>query len=173
MSLYHVALRVILLCWFGLPRGSRRWRITRKSVAERYRNCRASWLLSERSVRSWRERFGGFNVGDFSKKNVKWLVFPMQVNYLENDNVLLENKQKELKGTLNNLLQSRESFVHAYEVILLFVWRFCCLIHTPIYMYLCYYIKVVRYVNKDNASEWCYISLQYLIYKEIIKWKNA
>lgn len=77
----------------------------------------------------------------------------MQVNYLENDNVLLENKQKELKGTLNNLLQSRESFVHAYEVILLFVWRFCCLIHTPIYMYLCYYIKVVRYVNKDNASE--------------------
>ncbi|BAT99340.1 hypothetical protein VIGAN_10075000 [Vigna angularis var. angularis] len=28
---------------------------------------------------------------------------------------MLENKQKELKGTLNNLLQSRESFVHAYE----------------------------------------------------------
>ncbi|WVZ13322.1 hypothetical protein V8G54_017852 [Vigna mungo] len=38
-----------------------------------------------------------------------------KVSYLENDNVLLENKQKELKGTLNNLLQSRESFVHAYE----------------------------------------------------------
>ncbi|KAK7367978.1 hypothetical protein VNO80_09999 [Phaseolus coccineus] len=38
-----------------------------------------------------------------------------KVNYIENDNVLLENKQKELKGTLNNLLQSRESFVHAYE----------------------------------------------------------
>ncbi|TKY69760.1 intracellular protein transport protein USO isoform X1 [Spatholobus suberectus] len=38
-----------------------------------------------------------------------------KVNYLENDNVLLENKQKELKGTLNNLLQSRENFVHAYE----------------------------------------------------------
>ncbi|QCD90533.1 hypothetical protein DEO72_LG4g1489 [Vigna unguiculata] len=38
-----------------------------------------------------------------------------KVNYLENDNVLLENKQKELKGTMNNLLQSRESFVHAYE----------------------------------------------------------
>lgn len=37
--------------------------------------------------------------------------------YLENDNVLLENKQKELKGTLNNLLQSRENFVNAYEVI--------------------------------------------------------
>ncbi|KAK8471996.1 hypothetical protein PHAVU_002G079500 [Phaseolus vulgaris] len=38
-----------------------------------------------------------------------------KVNYIENDNLLLENKQKELKGTLNNLLQSRESFVHAYE----------------------------------------------------------
>jgi len=43
-------------------------------VAERYRNCRASWLLSERSVRNWRERFGRFNVGGFStkgKRNVK------------------------------------------------------------------------------------------------------
>ncbi|XP_020218145.1 paramyosin [Cajanus cajan] len=38
-----------------------------------------------------------------------------KVNYLENDNVLLESKQKELKGTLNNLLQSRENFVLAYE----------------------------------------------------------
>ncbi|KAL2349329.1 hypothetical protein Fmac_003329 [Flemingia macrophylla] len=38
-----------------------------------------------------------------------------KANYLENDNVLLENKQKELKGTLNNLLQSRENFVLAYE----------------------------------------------------------
>ncbi|KAG5061974.1 hypothetical protein JHK85_003157 [Glycine max] len=38
-----------------------------------------------------------------------------KVIYLENDNVLLENKQKELKGTLNNLLQSRENFVNAYE----------------------------------------------------------
>lgn len=47
----------------------------------------------------------------------------MQVNYLQNDNVLLENKQKELKGTLNSLLQSRENFVHAYEVIVC-DWRF-------------------------------------------------
>lgn len=45
------------------------------------------------------------------------LYIVMQVIYLENDNVLLENKQKELKGTLNNLLQSRENFVNAYEVI--------------------------------------------------------
>ncbi|KAJ1423556.1 hypothetical protein SESBI_12176 [Sesbania bispinosa] len=38
-----------------------------------------------------------------------------KVNYLQNDNVLLENKQKELKGTLTSLLQSRENFVYAYE----------------------------------------------------------
>ncbi|KAL2519471.1 hypothetical protein Adt_15718 [Abeliophyllum distichum] len=30
-------------------------------------------------------------------------------------NALLENRQKELKETINNLLQSRESFVKAYE----------------------------------------------------------
>lgn len=62
-------------------------------------------------------------------------MFPKQVNYLENDNVLLENKQKELKGTMNNLLQSRESFVHAYEVILL------CGSFPIICIFLCYYIK--------------------------------
>lgn len=38
-----------------------------------------------------------------------------KVNYVQNDNVMLENKQKELKGTLNSLLQSRENFVIAYE----------------------------------------------------------
>lgn len=41
----------------------------------------------------------------------------LQVIRLENDNALLENKQKELKGTINNLLQSREYFVNAYEVV--------------------------------------------------------
>ncbi|CAK8536875.1 unnamed protein product [Lathyrus sativus] len=38
-----------------------------------------------------------------------------KVNYIQNDNVMLENKVKELKGTLNSLLQSRENFVIAYE----------------------------------------------------------
>ncbi|AES96447.2 transmembrane protein, putative [Medicago truncatula] len=38
-----------------------------------------------------------------------------KVNYVQNDNMMLENKQKELKGTLNSLLQSRENFVIAYE----------------------------------------------------------
>ncbi|XP_019445533.1 PREDICTED: synaptonemal complex protein 1 isoform X2 [Lupinus angustifolius] len=38
-----------------------------------------------------------------------------KVSYLQNDNALLEMKQKELKGTLNNLLQSRENFVHDYQ----------------------------------------------------------
>ncbi|PIA40256.1 hypothetical protein AQUCO_02500155v1 [Aquilegia coerulea] len=38
-----------------------------------------------------------------------------KVNYLENDNFLLENKQKELKGTIESLLQSRETFMSFYQ----------------------------------------------------------
>ncbi|KAL5725367.1 hypothetical protein ACHQM5_008519 [Ranunculus cassubicifolius] len=41
--------------------------------------------------------------------------FDTKVKYLENDNFLLENKQKELKATIDNLLQSRETFVNLYE----------------------------------------------------------
>ncbi|XP_057494180.1 uncharacterized protein LOC130779530 [Actinidia eriantha] len=38
-----------------------------------------------------------------------------KVSYLQSDNALLENKQKELKGTITSLLQSRENFVKVYE----------------------------------------------------------
>ncbi|KAK9935601.1 hypothetical protein M0R45_022696 [Rubus argutus] len=38
-----------------------------------------------------------------------------EVSYLQNDNSLLENKQTELKGTIHSLLQSKETFVNAYE----------------------------------------------------------
>ncbi|KAF9607375.1 hypothetical protein IFM89_034141 [Coptis chinensis] len=38
-----------------------------------------------------------------------------KVKYLENDNFLLENKQKELKGTIDSLLQSRETFISLYQ----------------------------------------------------------
>ncbi|KAG2267801.1 hypothetical protein Bca52824_062356 [Brassica carinata] len=37
------------------------------------------------------------------------------VSYLQNDYSLLENKQNELKNTIQNLLQSRESFLNAYQ----------------------------------------------------------
>lgn len=40
----------------------------------------------------------------------------LQVSYLQSDNSMLENRQKELKGTIHNLLQSRENFVNAYQV---------------------------------------------------------
>ena len=40
----------------------------------------------------------------------------LQVNYLQNENNLLENKQKELKETIQNLIQSKECFMNAYEV---------------------------------------------------------
>ncbi|GFY88387.1 RUN/FYVE domain protein [Actinidia rufa] len=39
----------------------------------------------------------------------------LRVSYLQSDNALLENKQQELKGTITNLLQSRENFVKVYE----------------------------------------------------------
>lgn len=38
-----------------------------------------------------------------------------QVQYLQNENVLLDNKQKELKATIDCLLQSRDSFLSLYE----------------------------------------------------------
>nr|XP_011463414.1 PREDICTED: sarcolemmal membrane-associated protein isoform X2 [Fragaria vesca subsp. vesca] len=38
-----------------------------------------------------------------------------EVSYLQNDNSLLENKQKELKATIHSLLQTKETFVNAYE----------------------------------------------------------
>ncbi|CBI32054.3 unnamed protein product, partial [Vitis vinifera] len=38
-----------------------------------------------------------------------------KMSYLQNDNALLENKQRELNGTIQNLLQSRENFVSVYE----------------------------------------------------------
>ncbi|KAI9168802.1 hypothetical protein LWI28_002142 [Acer negundo] len=38
-----------------------------------------------------------------------------KVSYFQNDNALLENKQKELKETIHRLLQARENFINAYE----------------------------------------------------------
>ncbi|XP_078165101.1 RUN/FYVE domain protein isoform X3 [Carex rostrata] len=38
-----------------------------------------------------------------------------KIEYLENENELLQTKEKDLKDAINGLLQSRESFVHRYE----------------------------------------------------------
>ncbi|KAL9364020.1 hypothetical protein Peur_041893 [Populus x canadensis] len=38
-----------------------------------------------------------------------------KVSYLQNDNALLEDKHKDLKGTIQSLLQSKESFVNSYQ----------------------------------------------------------
>ena len=61
----------------------------------------------------------------------------LQVTYLQNDNAMLENKQKELHGTIHNLLQSTENFTHAYQVGIwqfteIFVWRlYYCIFREP------------------------------------------
>ncbi|RVW82453.1 hypothetical protein CK203_049045 [Vitis vinifera] len=49
------------------------------------------------------------------RENSKGRFVILQMSYLQNDNALLENKQRELNGTIQNLLQSRENFVSVYE----------------------------------------------------------
>ena len=39
-----------------------------------------------------------------------------QIMWLEEDNVLMENKQKEVRETLDNVLKSRDAFIEVYEV---------------------------------------------------------
>ena len=97
-------------------------------MAESYRNCKQSSLRAMSCGKSWKERFALNLIVEMleikKKKKTKFLVLVfsfmvcllLQVNYLQNDNALLENKQKELKGTIQILLQSKESFVNAYEV---------------------------------------------------------
>ncbi|PKI69264.1 hypothetical protein CRG98_010337 [Punica granatum] len=38
-----------------------------------------------------------------------------QIGHLQDENVLLENKQKELNATIQGLVQSRDDFIYAYE----------------------------------------------------------
>ncbi|XP_042984613.1 myosin-7 [Carya illinoinensis] len=52
---------------------------------------------------------------EFALSNEQRQKLERQVSYLQNDNTLLENKQKELNGTIQSLLQSREVFINAYE----------------------------------------------------------
>lgn len=110
-----------VLIWFVIFENRSRSGM-RKNVAERYRSCRVSWLLLKKSAGSWRGRFGDNFMGCWTVFVLDFLfvidfLFVMQVNYIQNDNARLENKVTELKGTLNSLLQSRENFVIAYEVI--------------------------------------------------------
>lgn len=62
-----IAFCFVLIRFVMFESGSRSRSGMRKSVVERYRNCRESWLLSKKSVRNWRERFGEFIVHAMSK----------------------------------------------------------------------------------------------------------
>lgn len=42
------------------------------------------------------------------------------MSYLQNENAMLENKQRELNETIQSLLQSRENFISVYEVGIVF-----------------------------------------------------
>ncbi|PRQ41271.1 hypothetical protein RchiOBHm_Chr4g0445111 [Rosa chinensis] len=52
---------------------------------------------------------------EFASSNELRQKLQREVSYLQDDNSLLENKQKELKATIHSLLQSKETFVNAYE----------------------------------------------------------
>lgn len=51
--------------------------------------------------------------------------FVVQVSCLVTENDLLENKHRELKETITNLLQSKEEFVKIYEVFVEFCTPYC------------------------------------------------
>lgn len=51
--------------------------------------------------------------------------FVVQVGCLVTENDLLENKHRELKETITNLLRSKEGFVKIYEVCVEFWTRYC------------------------------------------------
>ncbi|KAL5761908.1 hypothetical protein ACOSP7_018172 [Xanthoceras sorbifolium] len=52
---------------------------------------------------------------ELASSNELLLKLERKVSYLQNDNALLENKQKELKETIHRLLQARENFLNVYE----------------------------------------------------------
>ncbi|GMN41734.1 hypothetical protein TIFTF001_010951 [Ficus carica] len=52
---------------------------------------------------------------ELSSSNELRQKFERKVNYLQNDNALLEAKQTELKETIQSLIQSKELFVNTYD----------------------------------------------------------
>lgn len=68
------------------------------------------------------------------------------MSYLQNDNALLENKQRELNGTIQNLLQSRENFVSVYEVCIF------CSILTTFFIIICLLIPLKLNVTSESVA---------------------
>ena len=53
------------------------------------------------------------------------IIFTVQIKCLENDNELLERNEKDLKESMERLLQSREAFMKHYEArVALYVFPF-------------------------------------------------
>lgn len=94
----------------------------RKNTLRSYRNYRSNYRPLMNIDKNSKERYATLleAVLGFTANVILQFYFiyncKLQVNYLQNENNLLENKQKELKETIQNLIQSKECFMNAHEV---------------------------------------------------------
>lgn len=68
---------------------------------------------------------------------------------------MLENRQKELKGTIHNLLQSRENFVNAYQVR----WKYDIGrdYHAMLSVFFDPVMSFVSNIVNRNMTHWCHV----------------
>ncbi|XP_031125456.1 uncharacterized protein LOC116027836 [Ipomoea triloba] len=88
-------------------------------LKERERNASDQLQLMAQKQKQTEEEFNRKLAGlstELSLSNELRQKLDREVRCLQNENDLLEIQQKELKGTINIILESRESFIKAYEV---------------------------------------------------------
>nr|GME21526.1 cingulin isoform X2 [Ipomoea batatas] len=89
-----------------------------QAVQERERNASDQLQLMAQKQKQTEEEFNRNLAGlskELSLSNEIRQKLDREVRCLQNENDLLEIQQKELKGTINSILESRESFIKAYE----------------------------------------------------------
>nr|GMC88099.1 cingulin isoform X5 [Ipomoea batatas] len=87
-------------------------------LKERERNASDQLQLMAQKQKQTEEEFNRKLAGlstELSLSNELRQKLDREVRCLQNDNDLLEIQQKELQGTINSILESRESFIKAYE----------------------------------------------------------
>nr|GME17598.1 cingulin isoform X4 [Ipomoea batatas] len=87
-------------------------------LKERERNASDQLQLMAQKQKQTEEEFNRNLAGlskELSLSNEIRQKLDREVRCLQNENDLLEIQQKELKGTINSILESRESFIKAYE----------------------------------------------------------
>nr|GME17955.1 cingulin isoform X5 [Ipomoea batatas] len=72
------------------------------------------WQKQKQTEEEFNRKLAGLST-ELSLSNELRQKLDREVRCLQNDNDLLEIQQKELQGTINSILESRESFIKAYE----------------------------------------------------------